>query len=296
MKQGDEVLYPEYICDVTLVPINKLGLTVKFYPVDGGLRPDLSETRKLITGKTKAFLSVNYFGFPQPFEEIRKFCRENDLFYIEDNAHGLLSNYNEVPLGSFGDISIFSLRKTFDTFNGAALVVNNQELLLPSKQIQEDYFRREFLKERDLIKRVKVLKWYIERKLGKKLFKREFCAPRHGSTQDEDLPYLIDSHSLKKINKSNPTDEIERRRRKYSNWLKFSKDHDDLSLLFPTLPDGVCPLVAPFITDNRDKWLRWGDENSLYVTTWPTLPVEVSSNINSKAIILWRKLLLFPLV
>ena len=68
MKQGDEVLYPEYICDVTLVPINKLGLTVKFYPVDGGLRPDLSETRKLITGKTKAFLSVNYFGFPQPFE------------------------------------------------------------------------------------------------------------------------------------------------------------------------------------------------------------------------------------
>jgi len=295
LKKGDEVLYPEYICDVTLVPINKLGLTVKFYPVDDGLKPDLDKARKLITGKTKAFLSVDYFGFPQPFEEIREFCRESDLFYIEDNAHGFLSCYNEDPLGSFGDISIFSLRKTFNTFNGAALVVNNLELQPPSKQIQENYFRRELLKERNLIKRVRVLKWYTERKLGRKLFKREFCTPQHGSTQDEDLPYLIDSHSLEKINKSNPEDEIERRRRKYSNWLEFSKDHDDLSLLFPTLPDGVCPLVVPFITDNRDKWLKWGDEGGLYVSTWPTLPFEVSRNSSSKAVKLWEKLLFFPL-
>lgn len=151
------------------------------------------------------------------------------------------------------------------------------------------------MKERDLVKRIKVFKWHIERKLGRKLFKREFRIPRHGSTQDEALPYLIDSFSLEKTNRVNPADEIERRRRKYSNWLEFSKGHDDLSPLFPHLPDGVCPMAVPFLTRNRDKWLKWGDKKGLYVSTWPTLPYEVSRNSNSKAVKLWGRLLLFPL-
>ena len=296
LKKGDEILCPEYICDVTLVPVKKLGLTVKFYPIDDGLRPELDEVRKLITTKTRAFLSVDYFGFHQPFNAISAFCRENDLYYIEDNAHGFLSCYNEKPLGSFGDISIISPRKTFDTFNGAALVINNRGLLPLPKQIPKDYFKRGLLKERNLVKRIKVFKWHIERRFGRKLLKRKFCIPQHGSTQDEDLPYLIDSLSLEKIRKANHAEEIGRRRRTYLNWLVFSKDHEDLLPLFTSLPDGVCPLAAPFLTRNRDKWLKWGDEKGLNVSTWPTLPVEVSRNVNSKAVKLWEKLLLFPLV
>jgi perosamine synthetase len=296
MEQGDEILYPEYICDVTLVPCQKMGITTRFYPVDERLNPDLIETKKLITQKTKAFLSVNYFGFPQPFEEIRQFCKENNLIFIEDNAHGFLSRKYDLLLGSFGDISVFSFRKTLETFNGAALVINNRKLQTLSAKNPKAYFGRGLLKESDFVKRFKVLKWYIERVLGRKLFKRKFSVPRHGSTQDEDLPYLIDDSSLKKINTTNPTDEIERRRGKYSKWLEFSKDHDDLSPLFPTLPDGVCPQAAPFLTSSRDKWLKWGDEKRLNVSTWPTLPFEVSRNSNSKAVKLWEKLLLFPLV
>ena len=296
MEPGDEILYPEYICDVTLVPCWKMGITTRFYPVDERLNPVFVETRKLITQKTKAFLSVNYFGFPQPFEEIREFCTENNLIFIEDNAHGFLSRTHDILLGSFGDISVFSFRKTLGTFNGAALVINNQELRPQSEKGTKVYFERGLLKERDLIKRIKVFKWYIERMLGRKLFKSKFCIPRHGSTQDEDLPFLIDNFSLEKINTANPDDEIERRRRKYSKWLEFSKGHDDILPLFPTLPDGVCPLAMPFLTDNRDKWLKWGEEKRLYVPTWPTMPFEVSRNSNSKAVKLWGKLLLFPLV
>lgn len=296
LEPGDEILYPEYICDVTLVPCRKMGITTSFYPVDERLNPDFVETKKLITQRTKAFLSVNYFGFPQPFEGTRRFCKENNLIFIEDNAHGFLSRTHDTLLGSFGDISVFSFRKTLETFNGAALVVNNRGLLPPSGKNSENYFERSLLKERNLVKRFKVFKWYIERMLGRKLFKSTFCIPRHGSTQDEDLPYLIDNVSLEKINTANSANEIKQRRRKYSKWLEFSKDHDDLSPLFPYLPEGVCPLAAPFLARNRDKWLKWGDEKGLYVSTWPTLPFEVSRNSNSKAVKLWDKLLLFPLV
>ena len=55
MEPGDEILYPEYICDVTLVPCRKMGITTRFYPVDERLNPDFAETRKLITQRTKAF-------------------------------------------------------------------------------------------------------------------------------------------------------------------------------------------------------------------------------------------------
>lgn len=296
MGPGDEILYPEYICDVTLVPCCKMGITTRFYPVDERLNPNFVETKKLITQRTKAFLSVNYFGFPQPFEEIRGFCAENNLIFIEDNAHGFLSRTHDILLGSFGDISVFSFRKTLGTFNGAALVINNQELLPQLKKDPKAYFEGGLLKERNLIKRIKVLKWYIERKLGEKLLKKEFSIPRHGSTQDEDLPFLIDGLSFEKIIKVNYAGEVKRRRRRYSNWLEFSKVHDDILPLFPTLPDGVCPLAIPFLTDNRDKWLKWGEEKRLYVSTWPTLPIEVSRKRNSEAINLWKRLLLFPLV
>jgi perosamine synthetase len=296
MEPGDEIIYPEYICDVTLVPCRKMGITTRFYPVDERLNPDLVETKKLMTQRTKAFLSVNYFGFPQSFEEIRKFCKENNLIFIEDNAHGFLSRTDDILLGSFGDISVFSFRKTLGTFNGAALVINNQELLPQSEKDPKAYFEGGLLKERDLIKRLRVLKWYIERKLGKKLVKKELSIPQHGSTQDEDLPFLIDGLSLKKITKVNYTDEVERRRKMYSSWLEFSEGHDDILPLFPTLPDGVCPLAMPFLTDNRGKWLKWGEKKKLYVSPWPTLPFEVGRNSDSNAINLWKKLLLFPLV
>ena len=111
-------------------------------------------------------MTVNYFGFPQPFEEIRKFCKENNLNFIEDNAHGFLSCLNGKPLGSFGDVSVVSFRKTLSTFNGAALVINNRELRSQHGKYKEDLFKRQLSKERNLIKRVKVFKWYIERKLG----------------------------------------------------------------------------------------------------------------------------------
>jgi perosamine synthetase len=52
---------------------------------------------------------THFLGFPQPIDEVKKICGERTLFLIEDCAHALLSYHDGKPLGSYGDVSNFSL-------------------------------------------------------------------------------------------------------------------------------------------------------------------------------------------
>jgi dTDP-4-amino-4,6-dideoxygalactose transaminase len=48
---------------------------------------DLSEIKKVITPKTKAIIVVHLFGNPiEDIQEIVNFCKENNIFLIEDCA------------------------------------------------------------------------------------------------------------------------------------------------------------------------------------------------------------------
>src|SRR5207245_6549749 len=65
---------------------------------------------------------IHYVGFPGPVQELSVACRARRLLLIEDCAQALLSNCAERPLGSFGDVAIFSIRKTLPVPDGGALV------------------------------------------------------------------------------------------------------------------------------------------------------------------------------
>lgn len=84
-----------------------------------------------ITSKTKAVITINYGGVPCDYIRISEICKKNNLWLVEDNAHGLFSNFNGTPLGSFGDISTFSFDhlKMITSYEGGALAINNKLLL-----------------------------------------------------------------------------------------------------------------------------------------------------------------------
>jgi hypothetical protein len=72
---------------------------------------------------------TNYFGFPQPIEILTEFTKRHDLLLIEDNTHGLYSeDKSGQPLGSHGDLGIFSYPKCLPVPNGGAYVLNNSRL------------------------------------------------------------------------------------------------------------------------------------------------------------------------
>lgn len=136
LSKGDKILIPSFICRDVLASFRKSEITVLYYDVNESLTP---VSLKMEEG-VKAILAVNFFGFPFPYEIFSKFCEENDLVLIEDNAHGFLSKDEQGRwLGERGDYSIFSLRKTLPLVAGGFLKSNKVEGLslpsLPSKSL-----------------------------------------------------------------------------------------------------------------------------------------------------------------
>lgn len=125
IKKGEAVLIPGFICRDLLAAINSLGVIPLYYSVGQDLQ--MAESPDSLPN-SRAIVAVNYFGFPQDLAPFKAYCRRNGAVLIEDNAHGLLScDEDGKPLGTRGDMGIFSLRKTLSLPNGAALLLNSTE-------------------------------------------------------------------------------------------------------------------------------------------------------------------------
>jgi hypothetical protein len=120
-------LLPGFLCGEVVASLAVVGAVPRFYPVDDRLCADVTSWDRANPRGVRAVVAVNYFGFPQPLDPIREWCRAKGAALIEDNAQGFLSADGETPLGRRGDIGVFSLRKTFTLPNGAAVVDNRDE-------------------------------------------------------------------------------------------------------------------------------------------------------------------------
>jgi perosamine synthetase len=124
LEPGDAVLCPSYNCGHELEPLRRAGLKLSFYRVDGRMDVDLDDVERRLHPPIQTLLVTHYFGFPQPVEKLRRLCDERGVRLIEDCAHALQSRIAGGPLGSFGDVAIFSLRKSLPLPDGGAVVAN----------------------------------------------------------------------------------------------------------------------------------------------------------------------------
>ncbi|QLH05763.1 DegT/DnrJ/EryC1/StrS family aminotransferase [Nitrosopumilus ureiphilus] len=69
---------------------------------------DPIQIKKLISKKTKIILPVHFAGLPANLYEIKKICKENNLYLIEDAAHASGSSYQNKKIGRHGDLVCFS--------------------------------------------------------------------------------------------------------------------------------------------------------------------------------------------
>lgn len=95
--------------------------------------------------KPKAIIVVHEFGAPCNMDKIMKIAKKYNLFVIEDAACALGTKFNNLHVGTFGDIGCFSWhpRKAITTGEGGAIVTNNIELnnkikLLRNHGIEKD--------------------------------------------------------------------------------------------------------------------------------------------------------------
>ena len=61
INSGDEILLPNYICDVILHPIKQINISYKFYNIDDEFNPDWNQLKELVNSKTKCLMMCTLF-------------------------------------------------------------------------------------------------------------------------------------------------------------------------------------------------------------------------------------------
>jgi dTDP-4-amino-4,6-dideoxygalactose transaminase len=122
LQAGDEILLPAYHHGSEVEAFLRRELTCRFYDLAPDLSPDAGTLDRLLGPRTRALYLIHYLGFPQDAPGWRRWCLERGLLLIEDVAQGWLATVDGRPLGSFGDMAIFSFYKAVGVPEGGALL------------------------------------------------------------------------------------------------------------------------------------------------------------------------------
>ena len=129
--KNDEVIMPTFTIISNANAIIKnfaKAVLVDCDPITWNINID--DIKNKISSKTKAIMLPHIYGFPNDMNKIISICKNYGLYLIEDSSEMIGQKFNNIPCGSFGDISTFSFyaNKHITTGEGGALLTNNKKL------------------------------------------------------------------------------------------------------------------------------------------------------------------------
>lgn len=152
ISPGDEVIIPSFTFVSSANPFVLRGAKIVFGD-SGKDHPNitLDEIKRNTNKKTKAVVVVHYAGQGNEIDQIAEYCKENNIYLIEDAAQAINVEYKGIPLGKYGDLSTFSFHETKNIISGEGglLVVNNERMIKRSEILWEkgtnrtEFFRGE---------------------------------------------------------------------------------------------------------------------------------------------------------
>ncbi|MCS0582422.1 aminotransferase class I/II-fold pyridoxal phosphate-dependent enzyme [Massilia pinisoli] len=126
-----EVIVPAYTFVATAHALQWQGITPVFADIDPAthtLSPDA--VRKMITPRTTGIIGVHLWGRAAPVEALEAVAAEHDLQLMFDAAHAFSCTHGGRKIGNFGRCEVMSFHATkfFNSFEGGAVVTNDDEL------------------------------------------------------------------------------------------------------------------------------------------------------------------------
>jgi dTDP-4-amino-4,6-dideoxygalactose transaminase len=121
---GDEVIVPAMSFAASANVIARLRAKPVFVDIDLYTRNmDVNQAAAAVTSKTRAIMPVHFAGLPVDMDGLYSLAGKHSLRVVEDAAHAIGSRYQGKPIGSFGDLVVFSFHpnKNMTTLEGGAI-------------------------------------------------------------------------------------------------------------------------------------------------------------------------------
>lgn len=130
VSEGDKVIIPDYTFTATGNVILHVGAEPVLTDIElDTFCMDVEEIEEKIDETVKAIMPVHTFGHPADMQKLNIIALKHGLNVIEDAASGLGTEINKKKIGSFGNITCFSLqaRKIITTGEGGMIVNDDSE-------------------------------------------------------------------------------------------------------------------------------------------------------------------------
>lgn len=132
--KNDKVVVPNFTCAANVTSVIQCGATPVILDVENEtFALDINRLKEFLQKeKPKAIMIVHVYGFPaRDIKQIAEICRKESIFLIEDccEAHG--AQLGDQRVGTFGDITVFSVRseKMIGVGEGGLVLTNSKELI-----------------------------------------------------------------------------------------------------------------------------------------------------------------------
>ena len=130
IKKGDEVMTTQFSWISTASCISMVGATPVFCDIDPKTyHLSMHSVRRMYQPEVKAIVYPHLFGYMSDMKELLDFCKEKNIYLIEDSAQSLGASLLGVKAGSIGDISTlsFNANKVIAGIAGGGAVCTNDK-------------------------------------------------------------------------------------------------------------------------------------------------------------------------
>lgn len=140
VRPGDEFITVATGFPTTVNPYIQHGVVPVFLDIDvGTYNVDVTHLEDALSPKTRAVMLAHTLGNPFDVDTVAAFCRENDLWLIEDCCDALGSTYRGQQVGSFGDLATVSFFPAHHITmgEGGAIVCNSGQLKVLAESFRD---------------------------------------------------------------------------------------------------------------------------------------------------------------
>jgi perosamine synthetase len=127
---GDEVVTSPYSFVASANCAIYEGATPVFADIDRRtLNLDPAAVEAAVTGRTRAVIAVDIYGYPCELDELRAICERRGLLLLEDACEALGARYKGRPVGSHGPSAVFAFypNKQITTGEGGIVTTHSEQ-------------------------------------------------------------------------------------------------------------------------------------------------------------------------